>query len=241
MRIANAASPALLARLADKHDLSPRASGPPALTAGSDDHALLSAAGTWTETPAARSREALLDRLWAGAVAPGGAHGSATHLAQSVGTLPLKRYLNDGAPGLPEALRALLADLVQHPAAAATPSAGAHGAAPGAMAAAGAQVLRRIRGDRAFVRTVPPASAANPTAPTGPTSGCSSRRHGCIARRWRGHSRPTVFSLWTLGTRVDSLGAGGGAGGPILHRRPATSAARNATRPTSAMRSSARR
>jgi len=206
VRIANAASPALLARLADKHDLSARASGPPALTAGSDDHALLSAAGTWTETPAAASPEELLDRLRSGAVAPGGAHGSATHLAQSVGTLPLKRYLNDGAPGLPEALRALLSDLVQHPAGAPSPSAGVCDAAPGAVTAAGAQVLRRVRSDRTFVRSFRRIGRQ-------PDGADRSHDRLQLATGWLHREAlasalsPDDFSLWTLGTRIDSLGA----------------------------------
>jgi len=209
VRIARAASPALLQRLADKHDLAPRTFGPPALTGGSDDHALLSAASTWTETPWAATPEALLDRLWAGAVSPHGAHGTAAHLAQSVGTLPLKRYLIDGAPGLPDQLRALLADLVQHPVGAPDATAGS------APAVAGADVLERIRGDRAFVRRFRRIGRQ-------PDSPARSHARLQLASDWLHREAlasalsPEGFSLWTLGSRVDAFGAAAAVAAPYF-------------------------
>ena len=214
-RIATSASPALLLRLAEKHDLAPRTTGPPALTGGSDDHALLSAASTWTETPAAASPAALLDRLWAGLTSPSGVHGSAAHLAQSVGTLPLKRYLIDGAQELPDPLRQLLADLIQHPApelprTAPTPAAGRAGAA-----LVGDDLLTRIRGDRAFVRQFRRLRRA-------PDSAMRSHARLELATAWLHREALTTalsadgFSVWQLGARVDALGAAAAVAAPYF-------------------------
>ena len=71
-RIARSASRDLLERLAEKHGITPRGDGPPALTGGSDDHGAFDIASTWTVTPPARTPRALLDHLRAGSVAPGG-------------------------------------------------------------------------------------------------------------------------------------------------------------------------
>ncbi|MFN8111206.1 MAG: glycosyltransferase [Thermoleophilia bacterium] len=114
MRIARSASPALLQRLADKHGIPPFTNGPPALTGGSDDHSLLEAAGAWTEFPSSGTPTEVLDHLRAGRVVPGGAHGTSTGLAHSVGTLLLKRYAIDGAPGLPKPLREPFGNLIHH-------------------------------------------------------------------------------------------------------------------------------
>jgi glycosyltransferase involved in cell wall biosynthesis len=215
VRIASAGSPALLARLADKHDLAPRTLGPPALTGGSDDHALLSAASTWTETPAAPSPEALLDRLWAGRTSMHGSHGTATHLAQSVGTLPLKRYLIDGAPGLPDPLRRLLADLVEHPISDPPQDAPATTAAVSARATAGEDVLRRIRRDRAFIRQFRRIDRQ-------PDSATRSHARLTLASEWLHRQALTIalaegdFSLWTIGTRIDALGAAAAVAAPYF-------------------------
>ena len=152
VRIAQAASPQLLERLADKYGLAARTNGPPALTGGSDDHSLLEAAGAWTETPVAQTPADLLDHLRAGRTVPRGAPGSATSLAHSVGTLPLKRYAMSGAGGLPPQLRKLFGDVIHHPVAGLD---AARRAALGTDATAdsiGLEVLARIRSDRTVVR-----------------------------------------------------------------------------------------
>src|SRR5262245_14054232 len=59
-RIAASASRDYLEKLAEKHGIAPRGSGPPALVGGSDDHGLLDAGATWTETPGAESVTELL-------------------------------------------------------------------------------------------------------------------------------------------------------------------------------------
>ncbi len=215
VRIACAASPALLLRLADKHGLAPRTTGPPALTGGSDDHALLSAASTWTETPAAATPAALLDRLWAGMTSAHGAHGSATHLAQSVGTLPLKRYLIDGARGLPDPLRHLLADLVQHPTPDPPRDAPATIAERGAPATAGDAVLTRIQRDRTFIRQFrrlrrEPDSATRSHARLELTSAWLHREALATALS------ADDFSLWKVGARIDALGAAAAVAAPYF-------------------------
>ncbi len=113
-RIARSATPEYLAKLADKHGLAPRGDGPPALTGGSDDHALLGAASTWTCVPRARTAAELLGNLRAGRVEPGGQHGSAQTLAHAVGSLAVKGYVNGGAHELPANLRDGFAELIMH-------------------------------------------------------------------------------------------------------------------------------
>ncbi|MEZ5079514.1 MAG: glycosyltransferase family 1 protein [Thermoleophilia bacterium] len=66
--------------------------------------------------PPASTPAEVIDHLRRGDVRPGGSHGTAsTALAQSVGTLLLKRYANDGAAAIPEQLRGPFADLIAHP------------------------------------------------------------------------------------------------------------------------------
>jgi glycosyltransferase involved in cell wall biosynthesis len=206
--IARASSPALLARLADKHDMAPRASGAPALTGGSDDHSVLSVACAWTETPPAGSPEALLEHLWSARTDPGGDHGTATALAQSVGTLPIKRYLGAGAPGLPESLRGLVSELVQHPIGDAASPRTASDLARGGLETFGDDISRRLRRDRAFVNTYrrigrTPDGATRSHARIRLTTGWLHRQALSAA------VRPEGLSLWNLGARVDSLGQAG--------------------------------
>lgn len=145
VRIARSAGPALLERLAAKHGIAPRTAGPPALTGGSDDHSVLEAAATWTETPHAASPEALLDHLRAGRTTPQGRHGSPTALAHSVGTLLLTQLTTSGLVNIPAELRGIVGDLLHHPVPAPAGDAGR-------SAAVGAGIGDRIRGDRALVR-----------------------------------------------------------------------------------------
>src|ERR1700688_812875 len=127
-----------------------------------------------------------------------GSLGTATHLPQSVRTLPLKRSLIDGAPGLPDPLRHLLADLVEHPISDPPQDAPATTAAGGARATAGEDVLRRIRRDRAFIRQFRRLGRQPDSAP---------RSHArlTLASEWLHRQALTValaegdFSLWTIG------------------------------------------
>lgn len=147
-RIAAAARRDLLERLADKHGIAPRALGPPALTGGSDDHGGFDVAGTWTLTPAAADPAELLDHLRAGRVSPEGAHGGATTLAHSVGSLAATGWL-ERSPAVPAAVRGLMGELLRRP----LPGRPADGPAVRAPAAGLAEeVLRAVRADRRLVR-----------------------------------------------------------------------------------------
>ncbi len=144
-RIAGSASRNLLHRLAEKHGIAASTAGPPALTGGSDDHGSYDIASTWTVTPPAASTAELLAHLRAGRVRPDGAHGSAAALAHSVGSLAVKAYLDRGSVAIPERLRGIVGDLLQHPLSSAAP-----GSRP--AAALGEDVLTRISADRRLVR-----------------------------------------------------------------------------------------
>ncbi|MFN8121143.1 MAG: glycosyltransferase [Thermoleophilia bacterium] len=145
VRIAQSASAALLGRLAEKHGIVPRGAGPPALTGGSDDHSVLEAAATWTETPFAATPAALLDHLRAGRTTPKGRHGSPTALAHSIGTLFLTQLTTSGVLRIPEGLRGIVGELLKQD----VPAAGDGGAGGGW----GAGIADRIRADRAMVRS----------------------------------------------------------------------------------------
>ncbi len=147
-RVAGSASRNLLDRLAEKHGIAPRGEGPPALTGGSDDHGSYDIAATWTATPPATGPAELLDHLRAGRVRPEGGHGSAAALAHSVGSLAAKAYLDRGSVAIPERLRGIVGDLLQHPLA---PPAGAPAPASGGPGI-GEDVLVRIRANRGLVR-----------------------------------------------------------------------------------------
>lgn len=146
VRIARSASPELLERLADKHGIAPRGSGAPALTGGSDDHSGLEVAATWTETPHAATPDALLEHLREGRTTPGGAHGTPTALAHSIGTLFLTQLTTSGVLRVPAGLRGILGELVPQ-AVPETDPADDGGAAPW-----GDGIAARIRADRTVVR-----------------------------------------------------------------------------------------
>jgi predicted metal-dependent phosphoesterase TrpH len=93
-RIAAAATPAYLAKLAERHGIAP-AHERIALTGGSDDHGALDIATTWTEGPGATPAE-FLRAVCNGEGAPRGEHGSATKLAHAVGALLLNAYRRHG-------------------------------------------------------------------------------------------------------------------------------------------------
>ncbi len=145
-RLARSSSADLLVRLAEKHGIAPRASGPPALTGGSDDHSGFDVARAWTVTPPAAGPADLVDHLRMGRVRPAGEDGTGMGLAHSVGSLAAKAWLERGTVAIPDGLRGIATELLGHAPAAPDPAA----AAPsGAMAE---EVLARLRADRRLVR-----------------------------------------------------------------------------------------
>ena len=148
-RIARAARPELMMRLAEKHGMAPRGDGPPALVGGSDDHGGFDIAGAWTQMPAATTPEDVVGHLRAGRVHPGGGHGSAEGLAHSVGALAASTAIECGLLRVPDTLRVVLGDVLERSIAAprqVTPSASSP--APGVAA----QVMGGVRRDRRLVR-----------------------------------------------------------------------------------------
>jgi glycosyltransferase involved in cell wall biosynthesis/predicted metal-dependent phosphoesterase TrpH len=90
-RLAAAASPERMMRLADKYGLEPPHNGDIGLTGGSDDHGALDIATTWTEAPGATVGE------WLAAVGRGdadlqGEHGSTAKLTHAAGGLFLHAW-----------------------------------------------------------------------------------------------------------------------------------------------------
>lgn len=144
-RIARAAGPDLLMRLAETHGIAPRATRAHALTGGSDDHSSFDVATAWTATPPAATTDELLDHLREGRVRPVGAHGDATTLAHSVGALAARAWLSKASVAIPSPLSGVVRDLL--------------GEAPRRRAAAQTgpasvanEVLARVRADRGLVR-----------------------------------------------------------------------------------------
>ncbi len=208
VRIARSASPDLLRRLAEKHGIEPCGDGPPALTGGSDDHSVLEAACAWTQTPYAATPSDLLDHLRAGRTTPGGADGTASALAHSVGTLLLKRYAEAGAAGIPRQLRGPFADLIHHPLAEAPASAGTGGESPFAE-----DLMRRARGDRRIRREFRRTGRAQDSPER-------SRERLRLVTGWiHGEALsaaldPSGFTLGSLGRRLDALMAAGAVAAP---------------------------
>ena len=99
-RLAAACTPAYLEKLAERHGLAPWHRGPIALTGGSDDHAALDIATTWTEAPGETVDE-FLAAVCAGEGAARGGHGSTVKLAHAVAGLFLNAY-RAGGGRLPE-------------------------------------------------------------------------------------------------------------------------------------------
>ena len=215
VRIARSASPALLARLAEKHGIPACGDGPPALTGGSDDHSLLEACNAWSEFPRSSTPAEVLDHLRAGRVEMGGNHGGSTALAHSVGTLLLKQYANSGAKGVPDAMRGVFSDLIHHPLAD-LPSLGDAAAAPsGRGHGLGQDLMRDLRGDKRFVMRYR-AAGKRPDSPE------RSRERLRMATSWL-HERalasalsPEGFSLGRLGARVDALTASAAVAAPYF-------------------------
>jgi glycosyltransferase involved in cell wall biosynthesis/predicted metal-dependent phosphoesterase TrpH len=107
-RLAAAASPERLVRLADKHGIEPVHDGSIGLTGGSDDHGALDIATTWTEARGATVAD-WLRSVQAGDSMPHGAHGSTVKLAHAAGGLFLRAW-RERRGGLPtQALECLAA------------------------------------------------------------------------------------------------------------------------------------
>lgn len=143
-RIARAASPELLGRLAEKHGIPPLHQGPPALTGGSDDHGSFDIACAWTEFPPAATPADVVDHLRAGRVRPGGSNGSSETLAHSVGALATTAMIERGVLALPDPVRLLLGDILQRDI-----PAGREATGGGGMAG---EVLGGVRRDHRLVR-----------------------------------------------------------------------------------------
>lgn len=115
IRIAQAATPEYLAKLANMHDLAPAGSGVPSLTAGSDDHGLIDAAATWTETPDSHDVGTLLAHITAGRTTLAGAHGSTAALSHAMMGLAIKAATDRGHCPVPADLRTMASEVMQHP------------------------------------------------------------------------------------------------------------------------------
>jgi glycosyltransferase involved in cell wall biosynthesis/predicted metal-dependent phosphoesterase TrpH len=94
-RLASAASPQYVAKLADKHGAEPVHGGRIAVTGGSDDHGALDIATTWTEARG-DSVDEFLRGVTGGSSEIGGEHGSTQKLAHAVAALAVNAYREDG-------------------------------------------------------------------------------------------------------------------------------------------------
>lgn len=205
-RIAQAASPEFIAKLADKHEIAPRVAGPPALVAGSDDHGLFDVAATWTELPPAADVRALLDRLRAGETELAGAHGSTDALAHSVGTLGVKTLMRRGALGLPAQLGEVIADLINDPV---PPPTGPGEVTKGAPF--GDELLAALRRDRRFRRRFSRAGKERSGPPR-------EHRRLRMATDWLHEEliRAALGRRRGLGERIEGLLAGAALAAPYL-------------------------
>mgnify|MGYP001826358464 FL=1 len=197
MRIGRAASPQLIERLAEKHDVAPRTIGPPAFTGGSDDHGLFDVGTTWTETPHAAGGAEMLTHLRARRVEPHGAHGSAEKLAHSVGTLAVKGWIENGRHALPGQMAGIVSDLIKHPVERVPRGAGAQ--TPPAF---GREIVKRLRSDRSWRRGFRRLGRAS--------EGCE-----------RDHARLRAASDWLAGELLDIAVADGALDGGWARRAEA--------------------
>jgi hypothetical protein len=94
-RIAAAASPEYLAKLAERHRVEPPSHRAIGLSGGSDDHGAIDIATTWTQAHGVSPAE-FLESVMAGGGTPGGAHGSTLKLAHALGALAVNAYLEGG-------------------------------------------------------------------------------------------------------------------------------------------------
>ncbi len=110
VRLARAATPAYVGKLAERHGLEPRHAGRVALTGGSDDHGGLDIATTWTAADAV-DVSGFLGAVAAGRCELGGAHGSAVKLAHAIGALGLNAF-RAGGGSLPDPIATHVASLI---------------------------------------------------------------------------------------------------------------------------------
>lgn len=115
VRIAQSATPEFLDKLAEKHAIRARTWAARSLTAGSDDHGLLDAAATYTETPHATCIEDVLFHIRSGATTLHGQHGSTAALSHAMIGLAIKAAGERGTCPVPGPLRGLVGDMLEHP------------------------------------------------------------------------------------------------------------------------------
>src|SRR5262245_25055704 len=101
-RLAAAARPAYLEKLAERHGIAPRRRGSIALPGGSDGPGGIDIATTWTEAQGVEAAS-FLQAVTNADCEPRGAHGSTVKLAHAVGSLVLNAYRRSGGT-LPAAL-----------------------------------------------------------------------------------------------------------------------------------------
>jgi len=115
VRIAESATPEFLNKLAEKHGLTPRRPEQRSLTAGSDDHGLLDAAATYTETPPAASVTELMRHIRMGSTTLRGQHGSTAALSHAMIGLAIKAATERNSCPVPQQLRGLVGDMLEYP------------------------------------------------------------------------------------------------------------------------------
>jgi predicted metal-dependent phosphoesterase TrpH len=107
-RLAEAATPAYLGKLSERHGLEPEHDRI-AFSAGSDDHSALDIACAWSQA-AAPTPEAFLEAIRAGRLEPCGSDGSTVKLAHALGALVLNAYRRGGGT-LPEPVAQAVSEL----------------------------------------------------------------------------------------------------------------------------------
>ena len=188
VRIARSAGPDYLVKLAERHGLEPVTEAGPALTGGSDDHSGFAIANAWTEMPPATTKEEVVAHLREGRTAPGGAHGSSLALAHSVSTLFVKGHLDEGGNAVPNMLRGIVGDILEHPVPrlpeTEKPSKGEKDET------FGAEIMRRIRKDPRLVR-----------------------KYKKLGKNKQKHERLRFVTGWLHSQLIDTAVSGGETGG----------------------------
>lgn len=144
-RMAAAGTPEFISKLADKHGIEPLNHGPPGLVAGSDDHGLFDVASTWTEFPPSSSCDEILDHLRGRRTVLAGSHGATQKMAHSVASLFFKAWSEHRPIPMPERLRDVVGDLINHPLAPAPEAVGGGNASD-----IGHEIMGRLKADRRF-------------------------------------------------------------------------------------------
>ncbi len=188
VRIARSAGPEYLEKLAERHGIEPITEAGPNLTGGSDDHSGFAIANAWTEMPPATTKDEVIEHLRSGRTAPGGAHGSSLALAHSVSTLFVKGHLDAGGAGVPNMLRGIVGDILDHPVPelpqTEQPEKGQKDET------FGAEIMRRIRKDHRLVR-----------------------KYRKLGKNKQKHERLRLVTGWLHAQLIDTAVEGGEAGG----------------------------